>query len=271
MKNKIFFLVLASLVLSLGFFSNPSLAANVPDKIKSCPAGSLENGCASDVIIPGQNLVLEYSTPQADLAGIKLMSLGGDTINLPLTTQVSNGPTKYYYIGSLQDLADELNKSKDWNVYINGNNGPVPVGAGLPVKKIPNTEPLPGTDSGTGAAGAGGTAASPGGITPGGGSVRTGLDQIKKEFQTTGDIAGATSIGSLIVGVIRFLMGILMVVAILMIIIGGFMYVTSAGSEERAKSGRKTVMYALMGVAVVILAYVLVNIVDKSISTGSPF
>jgi TRAP-type C4-dicarboxylate transport system permease small subunit len=66
-------------------------------------------------------------------------------------------------------------------------------------------------------------------------------------------------------------MGILMVVAILMIIIGGFMYVTSAGSEERAKSGRKTVMYALMGVAVVILAYVLVNIVDKSISTGSPF
>ncbi len=118
----------------------------------------------------------------------------------------------------------------------------------------------------------GGTTGTGGGqqVASGDGKIRDGLEAIKGEFNTTGDIAGATSIGGLIVGVIRFLLALLLALAVLMIIIGGFIYLTSAGNEDKAKNGRKTVMYAIYGLIIVILSYMLVNVVERAISTGNP-
>lgn len=127
--------------------------------------------------------------------------------------------------------------------------------------------------------GPGGGAATPTGTTQNpvgsgttqvsGGAVGEGLKQLGGIFPSTG--FGATnSIGGLIIGVIKFLMGLLFAVAVLMLIIGGFMYVTAAGSEDRAKMGRRTITYALIGMSVAILAYVIVSVVDSAVSTASP-
>ncbi|OGE84459.1 MAG: hypothetical protein A2846_00960 [Candidatus Doudnabacteria bacterium RIFCSPHIGHO2_01_FULL_49_9] len=68
-----------------------------------------------------------------------------------------------------------------------------------------------------------------------------------------------------IVGVIDILLGIVGLVAVLFLIIGGFRYVTSAGNEETAEAGKKTVINAIIGIVIVILAFVIVRVVATAI------
>ncbi len=50
-------------------------------------------------------------------------------------------------------------------------------------------------------------------------------------------------------------------VAVLMIIIGGLMYVLSAGDPSSTKKAKDTILYAIIGVVVAILAYAIVKFV----------
>jgi glucose uptake protein GlcU len=59
---------------------------------------------------------------------------------------------------------------------------------------------------------------------------------------------------------------LLFAVSVLFILIGGFQYVTSAGKEEQAKKGRQTLTYAVIGLAISILAYVIVYAVTNSLT-----
>lgn len=79
-------------------------------------------------------------------------------------------------------------------------------------------------------------------------------------------VAGALSINDLVVRIINVLLAIAAIVAVLFIVIGGFRYITSAGNEDQAKKGRHTVVNALIGLAIVILAYALVSIVNNAVS-----
>ena len=47
------------------------------------------------------------------------------------------------------------------------------------------------------------------------------------------------------------------VIAMMMIIIGGFWYLTSAGNSEPAKKGMHFIMYAVIGIVVVSLSYAI--------------
>lgn len=60
------------------------------------------------------------------------------------------------------------------------------------------------------------------------------------------------------------------VVAVIMIIAGGFRYVTSGGKEEGVKGAKNTILYALIGLVIVALAQLIVKFVlNKAISPGS--
>lgn len=54
---------------------------------------------------------------------------------------------------------------------------------------------------------------------------------------------------------------ILGVVAVLMIIIGGFRYVLSGGDPAGTKSAKDTILYALIGLVVALLSFALVSFV----------
>ena len=60
---------------------------------------------------------------------------------------------------------------------------------------------------------------------------------------------------SIIGRVINVALGFSGVLAIIMIIIGGFLYLTSAGDEERSKKGRKFLIYSLLGLVIISLSY----------------
>lgn len=84
-------------------------------------------------------------------------------------------------------------------------------------------------------------------------------------------LTGSKSIGDLITRVLKILLTLAGIVAVLFIIIGGFLYITSYGNEQQAEKGKKALQYALMGLGIVILSYVLVYVVTDLLTSGNIF
>jgi glucose uptake protein GlcU len=66
--------------------------------------------------------------------------------------------------------------------------------------------------------------------------------------------------------VFTLLLGISGAIAVLFVLLGGFQYMTSAGNEKQAETGKNNVMYAIIGLVVVILAYTIVNVVVRLVT-----
>jgi hypothetical protein len=71
----------------------------------------------------------------------------------------------------------------------------------------------------------------------------------------------AQFIEDVIVGLLLPLAGL---VAVLFIIIGGFQYMTSAGNEELAERGKKTLQNGIIGLIIIILSYVIVTVIANA-------
>ena len=84
----------------------------------------------------------------------------------------------------------------------------------------------------------------------------------------------STSINGFIATVIQWLLAIAFGIAVLFLIIGGFWYITSAGNEEQAEKGKGTVINAIIGIVIIVLAYVIVNVISGLVqnpnSTSAP-
>ncbi|MBX4190707.1 pilin [Candidatus Saccharibacteria bacterium] len=59
--------------------------------------------------------------------------------------------------------------------------------------------------------------------------------------------------------IINLLTAIVGIVAVIMIIIGGFRYITSGGNDTSVTAAKNTILYAIIGLVVVALAQVLVR------------
>jgi multisubunit Na+/H+ antiporter MnhB subunit len=57
---------------------------------------------------------------------------------------------------------------------------------------------------------------------------------------------------------------ILGAIAVIMIVIGGIRYTTSNGDSGSIKSAKDTILYAVVGLVVAMLAYAIVNFVVQS-------
>ncbi|PIP21801.1 MAG: hypothetical protein COX39_01160 [Candidatus Nealsonbacteria bacterium CG23_combo_of_CG06-09_8_20_14_all_40_13] len=60
-------------------------------------------------------------------------------------------------------------------------------------------------------------------------------------------------------------------VALLFIIIGGIQYMTSYGDEEKAKGAKSTILWAVVGLVIVALAWGIVQFVGSQFSNSSIF
>lgn len=121
----------------------------------------------------------------------------------------------------------------------------------------------PATGGGTGN---GGGANNDGGSSSPGGLIGEGLGKISDRFDTGGKITGAKSVGELIGNIIDILLGLVLTIAILFLIIGGFFYITSAGDESKVKKGKQTLTYAVLGIALVMLSYTIVYVINSALS-----
>jgi hypothetical protein len=94
------------------------------------------------------------------------------------------------------------------------------------------------------------------------GGVQGGADAAQGEDQP-GDLFGNDGMVSTIINVLLFVVGILSVV---MLIYGGIKYSISAGDAAKVTSAKNTIMYAIVGLVVAILAYAIVNFVVGNIA-----
>ncbi|MDO4526693.1 MAG: pilin [Candidatus Saccharibacteria bacterium] len=66
---------------------------------------------------------------------------------------------------------------------------------------------------------------------------------------------------NVIVGAVNGVVGILALVAVIFVLIGGINYITSAGDPSKVKKAKETILYALIGLAVAVLSFAIVNFV----------
>lgn len=69
----------------------------------------------------------------------------------------------------------------------------------------------------------------------------------------------------LIGNVVNLLLTIAGIIAVIMIVIGGIRYTTSAGDAGQTKSARDTIIYAIAGLVVAIMAFAIVNFVLREL------
>lgn len=75
-------------------------------------------------------------------------------------------------------------------------------------------------------------------------------------------------IGALMLNIANWLLGFVAALAIVMIIIAGIMYITSAGDEERSKTAQKILTWAIVGLVIAILALIIVKTVSYIFGAG---
>ena len=97
--------------------------------------------------------------------------------------------------------------------------------------------------------------------------VSSGLNQSSlSNLFGGGRLTRATSVQDLIVEVIRLMLLLAGAIAVVFVIIGGYQYVTSGGSEEQAEKGKKTLINAIIGIVIIILSYTIINVIAKQIN-----
>ena len=96
------------------------------------------------------------------------------------------------------------------------------------------------------------------------GGVQGGADSARGEDQTT-ELFGQTGIFRTITNVLLFVLG---AISVIMIIIGGLRYVVSGGNATAVTAAKNTILYAIVGVVVALLAYAIINFVLNSFTGG---
>jgi len=75
---------------------------------------------------------------------------------------------------------------------------------------------------------------------------------------TPSNLFGVGGIFTTIVNILLFIIG---AIAVIMLIIGGIRYVVSGGDAAAITGAKNTILYAVIGIVVAILAYAIVNFV----------
>ena len=90
-------------------------------------------------------------------------------------------------------------------------------------------------------------------------SILKELSSILGWTSTNSSVTSAISLSQIALNVLSFLLGISGVLAIIMLIVGAIMYLTSAGDETRIESGKKIFINSLIGVVIIMAAMVIVK------------
>ena len=69
--------------------------------------------------------------------------------------------------------------------------------------------------------------------------------------------------------IIRVVLQVLGIVAVLVIILGGFYYMTAQGDPGKITKAKNTILYGVIGLVVALLAFAIVNFVLENVFSGS--
>lgn len=94
------------------------------------------------------------------------------------------------------------------------------------------------------------------------------LDPSATQGILQGKITTDPTLETVAISIMQWILGATFTMAVIMIIIGGFRYVASAGNEEQAEAAKETITKAIIGLVVIILAFVILSTVQAILTGG---
>lgn len=94
-------------------------------------------------------------------------------------------------------------------------------------------------------------------------SIKTCLDSIKAGPAVGAGLSTATNASDILVNVINWLLALVALLAMLALVWGGIMYIISLGDESRVGTAKKIILYAIIGIIIVLLSYVIISTVQS--------
>jgi ABC-type Fe3+ transport system permease subunit len=91
-------------------------------------------------------------------------------------------------------------------------------------------------------------------------ALAQGLGQNVPAFQGTSGGTTVTDLVNAIVTIVNILLALVAIIAVVFVVIGGVRYITSQGDEDAVEAAKNTIIYAVVGLIVIILSAVLINI-----------
>ena len=79
-------------------------------------------------------------------------------------------------------------------------------------------------------------------------------------------VGGNANIKATIQTILNTVLGFLGFIAVIVILIGGFMWMTAGGDEDKVGKAKKTLGAGIIGLAIILLAWLIVTIVYKVIT-----
>lgn len=70
-----------------------------------------------------------------------------------------------------------------------------------------------------------------------------------------------TNVEQVIINIVKILLGFLGLIAVLIVLYGGFQWMTAAGNEEKVSSARATLTAGLIGLIIILSAYAIATFV----------
>lgn len=105
----------------------------------------------------------------------------------------------------------------------------------------------------------------PGAAACGGASGTTAGTGSTADCQTS----GGTKLPNIVKTIINWFSWIVGAISVIMIIYGGFRYITSGGDQNGVTAAKNTLLYAVVGLIVVALAQIIVNFVLNAANTAA--
>lgn len=78
---------------------------------------------------------------------------------------------------------------------------------------------------------------------------------------------GTADLEDTVINVVQWVLGFLGLIAVIMILIGGFQWITAGGNEEKVASAKKVISAAVIGLIIVLLAWAIVIFVVSQTNT----
>ncbi len=205
----------------------------------------------------------------------------GDKITISAQGLPSQAKKIIIYLNTLQAGNLNLNSSGGGTAYIdisNGTNGLKMTGSNSLTLKVVDangntidTINTPGLNFSVGSSGSGsGAGSGSGGSGAGAGAGGSSVDcqTNSKDPSCVMNPLGFSDITSFIMYIIKLLLGLIGTAAVIMVIIGGFRMVFAQGNEEAFGKARKTVTYAIIGLAVALLSFTIIQVVSNLLTAG---
>lgn len=103
-------------------------------------------------------------------------------------------------------------------------------------------------------------------------SAATALDNLKNNYQQTGNAAGVSTqktLPQLVGSFINAAIGLLGVILVTLIIYAGFLWMTAQGNEEKVKKAKQIITQCIIGMILIFAAYAITGFVVSAISTAT--